>query len=204
MVNDTSIPIENLLQHDLSDIPGYYATATKKRALLEDIQDIETAKAEFLQWTPRPWQSQLMNRLTQQPDNRTIIWIEDTIGNTGKSELGEYMELTHGYQTLKGGSYNDLAYIINKKAKGWIFDYARCATNNQSATSDNRDVVSYKMLEHLKDRKVFSCKYESRTVRVKRGHVIVLSNHPPSDSALSKDRLERWIIDSVTLTMNMI
>ncbi len=138
---------------------------------------------DFGETSLRPWQSELNERLNRPPDDRTIEFIVDYRGNTGKSWFCEYYMSLHDKQAqyLRVAKRDDLAYAINPECRVFFFDVPR----------KGAEYLQYVILESLKDRKVFSPKYGSRTKRIAHNvHVIVFMNEDPDSNALSNDRYE--------------
>jgi hypothetical protein len=52
--------------------------------------------------TLRPWQIEVVNIIKTEPDDRTIYWYWDNIGNKGKSALTKYLVVEHNSIILSG------------------------------------------------------------------------------------------------------
>ncbi len=129
----------------------------------------------------RPWQRELDSRLRREPDDRTIEFIVDYEGNKGKSWYAEYYWVLNQTQCqcLSVGKRDDLAHFINTECRVFFFDVPRGQT----------EFLRYEVLEALKNRRVFSPKYDSTSKRLKnKCHVIVLLNEDPDQRKLSQDR----------------
>lgn len=128
-------------------------------------------------------QQDLADRLAAEPDDRRIIFVVDTVGGTGKSWfikkwMSMHPELT---QLLSIGKRDDLAHAIDPSRRYFLFDLPR----SQS------EFLQYSVLEQLKDRFVFSPKYESRTKFLQHvPHVVVFMNERPDRNKLSADRYQ--------------
>lgn len=72
----------------------------------------------------RPWQVMVVNDLYHQ-DDRSILWVFDFNGNTGKSELSRYLMMKLNYQVLKPADTHDLCGLIDSRADGYAFDLPR-------------------------------------------------------------------------------
>jgi hypothetical protein len=68
----------------------------------EDVQVVNTNR--FL------WQTQLIDIIQKKPNNRTILWIFDPFGNTGKSVFTKFLTLHYNAQPLGFGRQEDLFY----------------------------------------------------------------------------------------------
>lgn len=130
----------------------------------------------------RPWQREISEfTLLSEPNDRSIIWIWDTIGNKGKSAISKYLAIVHGATILNNGSFADLAYALPDNPKIIIFDLPR--------TIEGR--VNYTAIEKCKDGAIFSAKYESRMKWFNPPHVIVFANFEPDYTRMSMDR---WVV----------
>lgn len=130
--------------------------------------------------TLRNWQSDLDRRIAEQPDDRKIMFVVDPDGNRGKSWLVRYWFSTRDdVQRLSIGKRDDLAYAIDVTKKLFVFDIPR----------GSMELLQYSILEQLKDRMIFSAKYQS-TCKVipHKVHVVVFSNEEPDRNKMSRDR----------------
>lgn len=127
------------------------------------------------------WQKDIVDIINKNPDNRTIYWYWDEIGNVGKSALAKHLCF-----------YNDAFVIDGKKAD---ILYAATTTNTDCFVLDfSREVenrVPYESIEKLKNGLFFSGKYESKMVLRNPPHIICFANFYPDITKLSNDR---WVI----------
>lgn len=134
--------------------------------------------------TLRPYQQYILDYVGQQPDKRKLIWIYDKTGNAGKSELASHLEDQLGFVLLKNGKTADIAYRWN--GENIVFDLSR-TTEGQ---------LNYQIIEDLKNGRVFSGKYDSKSKKFPRPHIIIMSNYKPQmidnfgREVVSKDRWE--------------
>jgi len=128
----------------------------------------------------RPWQSNLNDRVSEPADDRTIIFVVDETGNSGKSWLMSYwLSWRPGTQFLSVGKRDDLAFAIDTRNDLFVFDIPR----------GSMDYLQYGILEGLKNKLVFSPKYVSTMKRLLvTPHVIVMCNERPDMAKLSQDR----------------
>lgn len=140
------------------------------------------------------WQTTVLNKCMDKPDDRTVNWIYDKNGCAGKTAFVKYMFVKHKAVVFTGGKANDIAYqlcLLNKDKtlasdfKIAIFDIAR----------SNEGMISYKAIERIKDGIMTSPKYESCTVVFNNVHVWIFSNDLPDISKLSEDRWKIWTIE---------
>ena len=125
----------------------------------------------------RPWQKSVRNLLRCQ-DDRRILWICDTEGNTGKTYLGNYL-MCEGAYVIEGGSTKDIAFSYQGQ-EYVVIDLCR----------SQEQYVNYHVMECFKNGRLFSPKYESRVKQFNPVKVIVFSNFFPEWTKLSLDRWE--------------
>lgn len=131
----------------------------------------------------RPWQQQLSEKLLEEPDDRKIIFVVDPIGGFGKSWFIKHWIGLHPHDTqrLSIGKRDDIAFAIDSFRKYFLFDIPR----SQS------EYLQYSVLEQLKDRMIFSAKYESTNKILSNiPHVVVFMNEEPDYNKLTNDRYE--------------
>lgn len=133
---------------------------------------------------PRPgWQLDLAGLIVQPPDDRKIYFVVDLDGASGKSWFCRWA-LTHHpdtVQVLRIGKKGDLAYAVDELKSVFLFDVPR----------NEMTYLQYSVLESLKDRLLFSPKYESSLKRLATTpHVIVFCNEAPDMLQLTEDRYE--------------
>lgn len=82
-------------------------------------------------------------------------------------------------QILKTGKESDMCYAINEDKSIFLLDVPR----------SRMEFLQYSVLEQLKDRMVFSTKYNSQ-MKILRSptHVVVFCNEHPDETKLSADR----------------
>lgn len=129
----------------------------------------------------RPWQLTLDEYLESEPDDRTVKFYVDHVGNSGKSWFIRYFFSTFPdkVQRLSVGKRDDLAFSIDPTKSVFLFDIPRT----------QMQFFQYSVLEQLKDRMIFSPKYHSQTkILAHKCHVVVFSNEDPDREAMSRDR----------------
>lgn len=150
---------------------------TRHRQLTQNYEDLEKRKLNYACAVLRPWQKDLMNYVEGEVDNRKVRWYVDSVGNTGKSWMADYLRCTKGAIKFENGKSSDIAYIY-KQEKIVLFDLSR--TQEQ--------YFNYSIVENFKNGYLFSPKYESCVKNFEKPHVIVFSNFDPDRSKLSADR----------------
>lgn len=144
----------------------------------------------FLNFEPKDWQQEVLDIVKTKPDQRSIYWFWEPVGNIGKTVFCKHLALKHDAMILSGKN-NDILYGVIQRilSKGdcplCVFCYPR----------DYEEFVSYIALEQVKDGMFFSGKFESGMCVFNNPHVIVFANFPPIQSKLSNDR---WIVKNIT------
>lgn len=128
----------------------------------------------------RPWQMALYDSLKLAPDARSIFFIVDYEGNSGKSWFGHYYCFMHdNAQVLLPGKKADMSFALNPDIRVLFIDAPR---------SKQGDFLQYDFLEDVKNGYVFCSKYESKIKYMQPCHVVVFMNEEPDMNKLSKDR----------------
>lgn len=161
-----------------------YHKAFTAHAKMVNVDEMDEAiKAEMAGVVLRDWQLDAVQRLTTQ-DERKVLWVVDTVGNTGKSFLAKYLFAMNNAFAVTSGKTSDIAYAYNME-EIVVFDFSR----------QKQDFVNYSVIEDFKNGAIFSPKYESTTLRFKPAKVIVFSNWMPDMSLLSEDRWDIMDLD---------
>lgn len=136
----------------------------------------------------REWQQRVLEFLDMEPDSRTIFWITDEKGNSGKSYLTKYLAMTREGVILASGKRDNIFNQINRSITERnvvpqiiLVDVPRC----------NYRYVSYSAIEEIKNGLIYSGKYEGGQCIFDHPHVIVFSNEDPDLEMMSQDR---WFI----------
>lgn len=128
----------------------------------------------------RPWQQSLNASLNLPPDDRTIFFVVDRRGNSGKSWFAHYYASLHdNAQVMLPGKRVDMAYALDCTIRVLFIDAPR---------SKQGEYIQYDFLEDVKNGYVFSPKYESRLKQLSKVHVVVMMNESPDMTKLSADR----------------
>lgn len=129
----------------------------------------------------RPWQQDLEGQLEAEPEDRSVLFVVDSEGNQGKTWFSKYWYLKYPEETqlLSIGKKDDLAYAIDESKRFFFINVPRT----------QMEFLSYSVLEAMKDRIIFSGKYESTTkILSHTPHVVVMCNEHPDMNKLSADR----------------
>jgi len=132
--------------------------------------------------TLRDYQSELLLLLSGEPDPRTVIFVVDPVGNSGKSYFARklFRSRPDDVQILSSGRREDIAYAIDERKSVFLFDLPRSTS----------EFLQYAILEQLKDGLIFSNKYMSqmKVLSTETSHVVVFMNEYPDMTKLSADR----------------
>lgn len=147
-----------------------------------------------------PWQNQFMeiffdpNETGYKPaDDRSIIWITDPIGKSGKSTFCKYLRYTydHNYKVPWGSATQIRTSIVEKGPQSlYILDVPRTLGEGDSMSS------FFSVIEDTKNGYVSTAMHGNpRELLMSPPHVVVFSNKFPELAALSEDR---WTIYTIT------
>lgn len=172
----------------------HFETAAKFHKFIKDRvqardsnRQVALSRERYESASMRPWQQAMMDVCAEDANPRGIHWIWETAGGTGKSWFANYMGCLHGATILTNGKKVDMAYIYAQKpTKIVFFDLSRTT----APTEDKQHFLDgvYSLAEDMKNGRVVSTKYESRTVFFEVPHVIFLANFPPDMTKWSDDR----------------
>lgn len=147
----------------------------------QQIRNIEISKTKPMDnITLRPWQQDLLDKLMEPPNTRTIYWYWSQEGDVGKSFMATYLARNHSALTLSSGKSQDIAYIF-QPTKIVCFDLAR---------STNMDHVNFVVMEDIKNGRIMSSKYMSCVKYFDSPHMVVFANQPVPHGVLSEDRIK--------------
>lgn len=154
-----------------------------------DYRSYKTQNLLWLRNNMKPWQAQITSLVTERADYRSIYWVHEPVGNTGKSYLAKYLHYFHG-AIMTGGSVADMKHAISrwKQITGHfpvtiIFDVAR---------SDRIKPAGYKGIEEIKNAIFFSGKYQSGMVAsCNPPNIVIFANQAPRRGCMSSDR---WVV----------
>ena len=132
------------------------------------------------------WETELIEFIKTEPDDRSICWYWSKEGGTGKSTFCRYLVYHYNAILCGKGQYSDIMNMIYKsnmdKTNIVIFDLPR----------NNGNKISYSALESIKNGLIVNTKYETGCKIINFPHIIVFSNKPPADGdAMSVDK---WVV----------
>lgn len=155
----------------------YGKRLTDLRDLLYPRSVLETAPVR------EGWQSELEQVLDEGPeDDRKIMFYCDPEGGKGKTWfIRKYLSEHDDAQLLGVGKRDDIAHALDPTKRVFFFNVPR----------GSMQYMQYGVLESIKDRLIFSPKYNARAkVLVHNPHVIVFCNEEPDEEALTADRYD--------------
>lgn len=170
------------------DLPCY-STDLQLEYKDEDILFLDDVERRY------PWQKKFMGTFFTKdevtfevPDDRKVFWIQDSIGNTGKSKFCKWLARRYPTSTKVafGTSTQLRSAVISEGSKEmFMIDIPRTLGEHDSINS----VVS--VIEDIKNGYVKSGMYgESKALFMKPPHVVVFSNIACPIQKLSEDR---WV-----------
>lgn len=146
------------------------------------------ARYDTVVW--RGWQARVLETLSRQPDSRTIHWVFDPDGNSGKSFLTKYIYLTRPVIIADGKKdniFNQVLGMLNGDEKKQILPQEPEVILLDIPRS-SEGYINYGVLEQLKNGLIYSGKYEGGCAAFGDVHVIVFANFMPDMEAFSQDR----------------
>lgn len=138
-----------------------------------------------------PWQSDVVKMCTVE-DDRSVVLILDTIGNSGKSILCEFLAFKElGFEMPPCRSLEDIMGIAMTVPTNscYLVDMPRGMKKDKLAEF-------YSGIESLKNGRAYDKRYSFREKRFDRPQVIVFTNTLPQFNLISKDRWQVYEITS--------
>lgn len=177
------------VQNDEGRVPTEREIATAYPSLwvrygrkLRDLAEHHAPRPDLEDGDLRVWQATLKDVLLEAPpDDRGILFYIDTEGGKGKTWFQRFMlsRYPERVQILSVGKRDDIAHAIDEDKDIFLFNVPR----------GGMEFLNYTTIEQLKDRMVFSPKYDSRTKILKKNpHVCVFCNEQPDMTRMTEDR----------------
>lgn len=156
--------------------PGTYSR--HRQLICELILDMKQPK-ECPLYPLRIWQADLYSMLRRPTDDRTIVFVVDIVGNSGKTWFHRYYRWLHpeNTQAIPNSCYRDMAYMLDEGTTTLFVDVRRADK-----------AIEYSFLEAVKDGEVDATKYNSYVKKLNACHVVVFTNRQPNMDELSGDR----------------
>jgi len=174
---------ETLCDTHFTQMAKYSRFIKERVAKRDELLTIQELAEKFEATSPRPWQRTIIDLVEAPPSKRKIHWVWDPYGNVGKSWMASFLAVKKAAIVLEGGKKADMAYIwAQKPCKIAVFDLSR----TQESFLDG----VYSLAESLKNGRVVSTKYESKSVCFEVPHVIIFANFEPDRTKWSDDRYD--------------
>lgn len=175
-------------------IRSLYMSLTQQKA-----RKIALERYSNVEW--RPWQKDCLSMIEseiEQPNPRVVHWFWEQRGAMGKSFLAGFLQLKYNALLLEAGKKADLAYTLANALSGSdvpivVCDFVRTTQPSEELTSNgttnNWFFNVYAFLESVKNGRVLSTKYESRTLILPKPPVVIcFANWRPQTEVMSADR----------------
>ena len=187
LIKDTPGTVQQRMRVVALTFPAVYAKFHRGlEALAEQLveADIPAPTADQLY----PWQSSLHASLMQPPNDRTINYVYDPVGNNGKSAFIRYFLKNYPTESVVlDGKVADMSY--GYKGQRYVFiDVPRSNADPLSGQKWTPDHL-YHFAEKLKNGFFFSGKFTSGHKTFSIPHVTFMSNSPPVEGLWTADRL---------------
>lgn len=157
---------------------------------------LDITKRDGREWTnlvrPKPlklitnlydWQKNLIKKLEEEPNDRTVIWITDPIGGNGKSQLAKYI-IANYKAIIVGGRAEDMFNGINNYEEDKK-EYPEIVLIMLARDSKK---VCYEGLEMIKDGLFYNSKFKGKQHIFNSPHIVVFANNSPNYGRLTADR----------------
>jgi len=142
--------------------------------------------------TLRPWQEKVWAWLQQKPDDRTVHWVWEPLGNSGKTTFMKYVYQNMKHVCIGAPKASDTKHLIlkymqeKKRVPKIVFiDLPR---------GTKMEYFSWSGIETVKNMFFASGKYEGGFVCERPVHLVIFANQPPDTMKLSEDRWSIWKI----------
>lgn len=165
------------------DIAVHFPNIFLKYRNAAELLSLRAPKPNLCDGTLRPWQQGLWDELEVAcSDDRSVIFYVDEEGGKGKSWFCRYlMSKREDTQMFNPAKRDDIAYALDPNKRVFVFNVPRGGMEH----------LNYQLLENIKDRTVFSPKYESKMKFIPHiPYVIVFCNEAPDFTKMTEDRYE--------------
>lgn len=129
---------------------------------------------------------------------RTIIWVVDKQGGSGKSAFKKYCTFHKKWPGFSYASSKDILFIVSQFPGKRVYFFNLSKTR----TADVSENELYCALEAIKDGDFTSTKFKPKNVLMNPCHVVVFANHFPRGELLTRERLK--VIEWLPLPTNLI
>lgn len=128
------------------------------------------------------WQKKVLSICKEEPDDRTIWWFWEPIGNVGKSAFCKFLAVHYEAIVITTSKSADIATCIENERNLYIFDFPRSCEG----------FCPWNGIEQLKNGLITEAKLKkkAKTTIINCPHVICFANWVPENIPLSPDRLK--------------
>lgn len=145
----------------------------------------------------KPWQARIFEEAGKEDiEKRTINWVFDQGGNTGKTTICKYLQYHHQIPTINFATARHMMDVIaaNRYKPMYCFDLTR--TKPAEVKMDDL----YSVLEQIKNGQLTKTMNKPEQWMQMPARVWVFSNYKPDLAKLSTDRFKIWEIAEGELT----
>lgn len=145
---------------------------------------------------PYPWQESILELIAGEPNDRDIVWIDDSGGNVGKSKLLKYLCYNKKAKRIPLGNATQLKtnVIVQGESRCYCVDIPR----SMGSTEKMQDLIS--AIEEIKGGWVASAMYgKHQEMFMQPPHVLVFSNQHPPIHMMSRDRWKIYKVENLIL-----
>lgn len=148
-------------------------------------------KRKFKDFELRPWQKELEEMLKEEADDRSVVFVIDPVGNSGKTWFSSRYFTMNSNDTfyLSPTKKNDMTNLLPSKLRVLFID----CTRQRMRDADTMGYL-YSFMEEVKNGFVTSGKYEG-AVKIFSDpiHIVMLMNEEPDFQAMSADRYKKCL-----------
>jgi len=168
----TNILMESTDNKEIHNILQYNRPLKKleEEVQMKSIKQKLLKKYDKVEWNKL--QKYILTKFDGEVNDREVNWVYDSEGNSGKSYISKYLQLTRDTYYITGGKQNDILYGYEGQ-QTVIIDLAR-------TYADNLEHI-YTIIENLKNGQYLSTKYETRQKLFETPHIMVMANFKPDE-----------------------
>lgn len=164
-------------------IHRYYKFINHTRDILQNKLNKQILESRIINKKLYDYQQLILDKLLNQND-RTILYVKDFKGNTGKSFLCDYILYHYDSILFTNAKSSDIAYAYNGETY-ILFDFSRTIEGH----------INYSIVEHLKNGRIFSTKYNSKIKIFNIPKIVIMANFLAELDKLSRDRWDILDLD---------
>jgi len=141
----------------------------------------------------KPFQVSLETILLGEVNKNKIIWVYDSIGQIGKTEMVRRWFHKYNVPFAYGGKCSDIVNLVYNNKK-YFLSSNKCAMVYNFGRDTEPEKISYKSMETISDGAISNTKFEAGCFIMNKPHVFVFANCLP---IMDKLTANRWIIKTV-------